>query len=275
MRRPLLAAAAAAAALLLGVRARAAAPVEISPAIADPHQLVGGVGAMKAEYRTLAAFPEKLIFDMAWGMIGVGQATLEVEDLVEFNGRAAYHIVSRALSNHFCDGFYKVRDINESWMDAETLTSLGYSKRLREGHFFRDEWILNQNGKWVGKWAGRDGNFSVATGTAPIGVQDILSSMYFLRNKTLTPGTDIVLDVNTRQNWPLVIRVIKKERVKTPAGRFDAFLVEPALRHEGIFVQKGNRLQLWLTDDPKHVPVMMKVEVFFGSITARLSKMVY
>jgi hypothetical protein len=225
--------------------------------------------------KPLSAFPERLIYDVSWGIIGVGQATLEVEDIVDFGGRPAYHIVSRANSNKFCDGFYKVRDLNESWMDARELNSLGYAKKVREGHFLRDEWLLNQDGKWVAKWAGRDGNYSVATGTTPVGVQDILSAMYFLRGHDLKEGQEVVLDVNTRQNWPLVIKVKAKTSVKTPAGRFDAYLVEPALRHEGIFVQKGNRLQIWLTDDPKHVPVMMKVEVFFGSITAKLSKMVY
>ena len=93
--------------------------------------------------------------------------------------------------------------------------------------------------------------------------------------KNLTPGTEIILDVNTRQNWPLIVKVIRKEKVKTPAGRFDAFLVEPSLRQEGLFIQKGNRLQVWLSDDPKRVPVLMKVDVFFGSITARLAKMIY
>lgn len=276
MRRLLLGLALLAAAGVLPARAGAAATVEISTAIADPHELMGGVlSAPPPGNRSLSAFPERLIYDVAWGIIGVGQATLEVEDILEFNGRPAYHIVSRAISNHFCDGFYKVRDLNESWMDARTLTSLGYSKKLREGHYFRDEWVLNQDGKWVAKWAGRDGNFTVKTGTSPIGVQDILSAMYYLRDRPLAVGQDVVLDVNTRQNWPLVIRVLDKQHVKTPAGRFDAYLVEPALRHEGIFIQKGNRLQIWLTDDPKHVPVMMKVEVFFGSITAKLSKMVY
>lgn len=259
----------------MGVSARAAG-VRISTAIANPHELSAAILPLTTGYQSLTAFPEKLIYDVSWGLLSVGQATLEAEDIVEFNGRPAYHIVSRANSNGFCDSFYKVRDINESWMDAKTLTSLGYSKQLREGHFYRDEWILHSGeGAWIGKRAGRDGNFSVATGTSPIGVQDVLSSMYFLRGQTLTPGTEIVLDVNTRQNWPLVVRVIKKERVKTAAGRFDAFLLEPALRHEGLFIQKGTRLQVWFSDDPKRVPVLMKVDVFFGSITARLAKMVY
>ena len=264
-----------AAALALAAGGASAAEVQLSTATADPHALVGAILPSTTGYQSLTAFPEKLFYDVAWGILGVGQATLEVEDLVEFNGRPAYHVASRAISNHFCDGFYKVRDLNESWMDARTLSSLGYSKKLREGRFFRDEWVLNSDGRWVGKWAGRDGNYSVATGTAPVGVQDVLSAMYFLRGKPLSPGAEIVLDVNTRQNWPLVVRVVKKEPVTTPAGRFDAYLIEPALRQEGLFLQKGNRLRIWLSDDPKRVPVMMKVDVFFGSITARLAKMVY
>ena len=254
--------------------ARAALSIS-SQTVSDPHQLIGAVLPATTAYPNLITFPEKLIFEVSWGVISVGQATLEVEDIVDFNGTPAYHVVSRAISNKFCDSFYKVRDISESWIDVRTATSLGYSKQLREGSFFRNEWVLFDDGRWLGKRAGRDGNFNVATGTAPVGVQDILSSMYYLRGRTLTPGSEIVLDVNTRQNWPLVVRVLRRDRVKTPAGDFDALLVEPMLRQEGLFIQKGNRLQVWLSDDSKHVPVLMKVEVFFGSITARLAKMVY
>lgn len=255
--------------------ARAALVNLTTSTVSDPHQLVGRQLPLARDCQSLTAFPEKLVYDVSWGMIDVGQATLEVQEIVDFNGKPAYHIVSRATSNNFCDTFYKVRDLNESWMDAITLSSLGYSKSLREGRFFREEWTLFQDGHWVGKWAGRDLNFSVALGTCPIGVQDVLSSMFYLRGKTLTPGTQITLDVNTRQNWPLQVNVVRKEKVKTPAGKFDAFLVEPTMRHEGLFIQKGNRLRVWLSDDPKRVPVQMKVDVFFGSITARLSKMVY
>lgn len=261
--------------LLAAAALLAAAPVEISTSVASPYQLSAGVVAVPADAKPLTAFPEKLVYDVSWGVIGVGGATLEVEDVVDFNGKPAYHVVSRATSNKFCDGFYKVRDLNESWIDARTLASLGYSKQLREGKYFRDEWVLFDAGRWVAKWAGRDGNFTVAAGTKPLTAQDILSAMYYIRGKPLVVGQDLVLDVNTRQNWPLVVKVLRKEQVKTPAGRFEAYVVEPTLRHEGLFIQKGNRLQIWLSDDPKRVPVLMKVEVFFGSITARLAKMIY
>jgi len=251
-------------------------PVTLSSAtVADPHQLVGKAIAYSPRLKALTSFPENLVFKVTWGVFEVGEATLEVKELVEFNGRPAYHVVSRANSNPWCDAFYKVRDVNESWIDAETLDSLGYSKKLREGHFFRDEWVLydQQRHTFLSKRVGRDGNFSYAAGTTTAHVQDILSAMYFVRSHALTPGKDVVLDVNTRENWPLIVHVAKSERVRVPAGRFQADLVEPALRHEGLFIQKGRKLQIWLADDAKKTPIMMKVEVFFGHISARLWKM--
>lgn len=251
-----------------------AAGVEFSSAtISDLHQLVGVVGSTSALVN-LPVFPERLTFEVRWGIIEVGNATLEAAKLVNFAGKTAVNVVSEATSNGFCDTFYKVRDLNESWINAATASSLGYSKKLREGHFFRDEWVLfnSDKGQFLSKTTGRGGNFAYKSGTIPASVQDILSSLYYIRTKTLTLGSEITLDVNTKDNWPLVVRVIKKERIRTPAGTFNTVLIEPALRQEGIFIQKGKRLQIWLSDDARKMPVLMKVQVFFGHITASLLK---
>lgn len=256
----------------------AAAPsraVEISSAtIHDIHQLVGRQLPPSAARARLTVFPELLYFAVTWGPLSVGTATLEADEVEEFDGRPAYHIVSRAVSNAWCDTFYKVRDLNESWMDAAVLDSFGYAKQLREGRYYRDEWAIFEQSRhlFLARTNGRDGNFEYQHGSIPPNVQDILSSMYFLRSKRLVPGTDVQLDVNTRKNWPLVVHVVKKERVETPAGRFDTILVEPRLRGEGLFIQKGRKLRIWLTDDARKMPVQMKVEVFFGHITAKLAR---
>lgn len=250
--------------------------VAITTAVISPAQLMGPALAYSPAFLRLPVFPEKLTLSVSWGMLSVGEATLEVDRLVMFNGRPAYHLVSEARSNSFCDTFYQVRDLNESWLDARTLTSLGYSKKLREGHFFRDEWVLYDRdaGTFVARRTNRDGTFEVRTGTIPARVQDILSSVYYTRAQPLEDGGQVVVDVNTPDNWPLVVKVIKRESVKVPAGRFQTVEVEPAMRREGLFIQKGKRLQLWLSDDPARRPVLMKVEVFFGHITAVLREMI-
>lgn len=249
--------------------------VAITTAVLSPAQLIGPEIAFSTDFRRLPAFPEKLVYQMSWGLLDVGEATLEVRKIVLFNGRPAYHLISQARSNSFCDSFYPVRDLNESWLDARTLSSLGYSKKLREGRFFRDEWVLfdRDENSFVSRITNKDGSFRVRTGTIPAQVQDVLSSIYFTRAQDLPDGGQVVVDVNTPDNWPLVVKVTGRESVKVPVGRIKSVLVEPMLRKEGLFVQKGKRLRLWLSDDPAKRVVMMKAEVFFGHVTAALREM--
>jgi len=246
-----------------------------SAAVADIHELTGPVRTAPTGALRLTAFPETLIYDVSWGILSVGQATMEALDIVDFNGTPAYHVVSRAQSNLFCDTFYKVRDVNESWVDARDLTSLGYAKKLREGNFFRDEWVLYDKpaARFLAKKTDRDGAYKWSAGAIPAPVQDILSCLYFLRSRRLEPGTEVVVDVNTKRTWPLVIRVLRREKVSSAAGRMSCLVVEPTLREEGIFIQQGRKLQIWLTDDARRIPVLMKVDVFFGHVTAQLVKM--
>lgn len=254
---------------------RAWGRVEITTEIVSPSQLIGPEVAFSPEYRQLPVFPEKLTFAMSWGLLSVGEATLGVDKIVMFNGRPAYHLVSEARSNSFCDTFYVVRDLNESWLDARTLTSLGYSKKVREGRFFRDEWVLYDRdaGVFVNRRVSKDGSFSVRAGTIPAQVQDILSSIFYTRAQSLQEGAEVRVNVNTPDNWPLAIKVLKRERLKVPAGTFEAVVVEPLMLKEGIFVQKGKRLRLWFSDDAQKRMLMMKAEVFFGNVTAALREM--
>lgn len=256
-------------------RPRAWGRVAITTSIVSPSQLIGPEVPFSAAYRPLPAFPEKLVFDMSWGLLSVGEATLGVDKIVMFNGRPAYHLVSEARSNSFCDTFYVVRDLNESWLDARTLTSLGYSKKVREGHFFRDEWVLYDRdaGTFVNRRVSKDGSFNVRVGTIPAQVQDILTSIYYTRAQPLADGSELRVNVNTPDNWPLIIKVMKREPLKVGAGRFQSVQVEPAMAREGIFVQKGKRLRLWFADDPGRRMLMMKAEVFFGNVTASLREM--
>ena len=272
----LAAALAASAAAADAPRTRAWGLVAITTSVLSPVQLMGSEVPYSPDFKRLPVFPEKLKFDVSWGMLAVGQATLGVDKIVMFNGRPAYHIVSEARSNAFCDAFYKVRDINESWLDARTLTSLGYSKKLREGHFFRDEWVLydRENRTYASRRTDKDGTFHVRVGTIPAQVQDTLSSVYYTRASALADGGQVIVDVNTPDNWPLVVKVIKRENVSVPLGKFAAVLVEPAMRREGLFIQKGKRLRLWLSDDADRRPLVMKVEVFFGHVTAVLREMI-
>ena len=107
------------------------------------------------------------------------------------------------------------------------------------------------------------------------GAQDILSSLYYVRMMDLEVGRSVFIENHAdKKNYPLEIRVLKKERIKVPAGEFDCTVVEPVLRSAGLFSQKG-RLTVWLSDDEARIPVLMKSKVVIGSISAVLTEVDY
>ena len=236
---------------------------------------LGPLAALEPQSDTSFPAPwkgEQLKFGLYYSGVKVGTAYIKNRGLVEVNGQQAYVIQTSAFSASVIDKVFKVRDINLSWLDAQNFYSLGYSQSLREGNYRRDEWIIFDypTNTYHGELTKKSGTRALSGPlTAP--VLDVLTALYFVRGQNLENKKDVVFDIiNREEQYPLVVKVIKRETVKTPAGKFKCIVVEPQFRGEGIFVSKGKSLQVWLTDDERKLPVKMKAEVFIGSVNAQL-----
>ena len=215
---------------------------------------------------------EQLKYGLYYSFVKAGTAYIKNRGLVSVNGHPAYLIQTSAFSASVIDTVFKVRDINFSWLDAQNLHSLGYSQSLREGNYRRDEWVNfdYSSKKYQGKLSKKSGTRDIS-GPLNQPVLDMLTALYYVRGQKLENGKDIVFDIiNREEQYPLVVKVLGRETVKTPAGKFKCVIVEPQFRGEGIFVSKGKNLKVWLTDDDYKMPVKMKVEVFIGSVSAEL-----
>lgn len=99
---------------------------------------------------------------------------------------------------------------------------------------------------------------------------DALASLYYIRTLDLKVGNSVFINnYSDKKNYALEVKVLKKEKVKVPAGRFFCVVVEPILQASGIFKHEG-KLKVWLTDDKYKIPVKMKSKVAVGSITTEL-----
>lgn len=215
---------------------------------------------------------EELKYGLYYSFIKAGTAYIKNRGITDINGRKAYLIQTSAFSAPLIDAVYKVRDINLSWLDTQNFYSLGYAQSLREGRYKRDEWLTFDYNKntYYGEVRKKE-EPRIISGELPIKVLDMLTSLYYVREQKLEVGKDIVFDIiNREKQYPLVVKVLGKETIKTDAGKFDCIKVEPMFRGEGIFVSKGKSLQVWLTDDEYKMPIKMKVEVFIGSVYAEL-----
>ncbi|UCE23298.1 MAG: DUF3108 domain-containing protein [Candidatus Zixiibacteriota bacterium] len=208
---------------------------------------------------------EKFTYEINYGFINAGGATMEVARLIEYNSRPCYQTVTRAYSNSFFSNFFKVDDRVESIIDALGIFTWRFEKNLREGKYRSDRlYTFDQNRNIV--FSDKD-----TVEVAPY-VQDALSVLYYVRTQQLEVGKSIfVQNFTDGEKYPLEVRVLRKEEVSVPAGTFDCIVVEPLLQSVGVFKHEG-KLTVWLTDDRLKMPVLMKSKVLVGSIAAELSE---
>jgi len=213
---------------------------------------------------------ERLDFIVRYGRIVAGTSRLSIPEIVEVDGHRCYHILSEAWSNSFFSTFYKVEDKIQSYTDVQGIFTRRFEKKLREGHFKKDQYFDYDQAAHLAK--GKNDTTQV-----PPFVQDVLSAMYFIRTQKLAPGDTILIDNHDGKVYPLKIVVHRREKVNVRAGKFQCLVVEPFLQTPALFQQKG-RVVVHLTDDHRKIPVMMTSQIFVkglsvGSIIVELEKM--
>jgi hypothetical protein len=207
---------------------------------------------------------ESLRFSVQYGFIHAGSAWLEVPEVVDWNGSPSWRLVARAESNGFFDKMYRVRNRIESVWDRDGRFSWRYFEDRHEGHYTaNDTMVFDTTAHSVRYKNGQ-------TFPIPSVVQDALSAFYYTRFQALPLGGSIVFDYHaSRKSLPLEVRVLGRETVRVPAGKFDCIVIEPVLKAGGIFKNNG-RLVIWLTNDERRMPVLMKSKVMIGSISVVL-----
>ena len=219
---------------------------------------------------------ETLKYNVGWSFIVAGTATLTTGRIVDNNGVLAYELRADAKSHSIIDAVFKVRDINISWLDVNSLKSLGYWQSVREGKYARDEWLILDYNSHTYNNHKQDKQGNVKTQQLTFtgdSVLDMLSSLYYVRLQPLPEKGVVYFDIiNRKQQYPLKVTVLGKKKVKVKAGEFNCIVVEPQFSGEGIFISKGKSLKVWLTDDERRLPVKMAAEVFIGSVTAELAE---
>lgn len=211
---------------------------------------------------------EKLTFGVKYFGVTAGIATLEVKGIENYNDRQVYHIDATARTAPFFESFYRVKDVISSYMDVMGLFSWKYSKKLEEGGY-RNTLTMEFNHE-KGYAVKNNGN---RCDIVPF-VQDVLSEFYYFRS--VYKGEDeIKIDVTSDEckTYQIVVKKLRHERITIDAGEFDCIVIQPFLKYEGIFKQKGD-VWIWLTNDKNLTPVQIKSQIAIGTIDVILQEAV-
>lgn len=216
--------------------------------------------------------PERFVYYVYWAGIRAGMATFVSERTGE-----GLTIQSRATSATFISLFYKVEDIARSTLYKDKFPS-SYILKVKEGRHRRDRAVYfgvkPQRGPQKVTFTNRLKNENKVFHLEKQAF-DPLSGFYEIRKRPLKIGTSEYLDVfDSKKLWNVEVKVLRKERIQIPSGKFDTIVIKPLLRSDGLFMKKGE-FTIWLTDDEKRIPVMVKSKVKIGNFTAKLIEGVY
>ena len=194
---------------------------------------------------------ERLTYRVQLSRLGkAGSAVMSMEGPMEIRGVAVY-----ALRFDFDAGLgpIKAADRTGSWVDLARMASMRFIKEERHPFSRRRESVelfLDR-----GRWEAADGTSGDLAADAPL---DELSFMYFIRTLPLIP--DSVYRFNrhfdARRN-PTTVRIVRRETIDTPAGRFPAVLVEMRVRDSRRYEGEGI-IRIHLSDDDLRLPVRIE-----------------
>ena len=204
---------------------------------------------------------ERLEYEVRYSRIRVGSGTMEVVGTQHVRGRETWHTVFTVRGGNIA---YKVNDRYESWIDTRTGNSLRFKQDQHEGsrdvertfEFFPDRAVFTENGE--------------AEEPSVHNPLDDASFIYFLRTIPLNVGETYSFERYFRPDRnPVTIRVLRRERIRVPAGEFDAIVLQPIIKSRGLFSENGHA-EIWLSDDDNHIMLQMKSGLKIGSLNLYL-----
>jgi hypothetical protein len=204
---------------------------------------------MKVFYNTLGMY------------VGAGEATFTA-GLERYNGKAVYHLVGTGSTYSFFDGFFKVRDRYESYIDTTDLLPYKFVRNIDEGGYKKyNNVTFNHTANTA---VSTNGVFKVTDC-----IQDVVSMVYYARNINFDKykvNDKILFDMFLDDEvFHMYIRYMGKEKVKTRYGKFNAIKIRPLLIKGTIF-EGGEKMTAWLSDDPNHVLLRAESPIAVGSI---------
>lgn len=263
------------------------APLAVSPAPgASPGHRTGPARgpdgpAARGEWR----FPvgERAVYDVTVQLgrfrspRAVGEAALAVEDTGRVEGVLAYRTALEIEGG--IPWVYRIDDRQVSWIAPDPIRSLRFEERLRQGDYRRDRrYRLDQRAGTYTRYDldGSSGEYRPVKGEEdvpmPENALDEVSFLYFTRTLPLEVGETYRFRRFFEEDGnPVVLEVLRRERIRVPAGRFSTVVVRPTIRASGLFSREGEA-EVYLSDDPRRVIVQIRSSMAAGRINLHLKE---
>lgn len=245
--------------------AQASAPV----ALISREQLVAAPVAETVPavptYRAIVG--EKATYDVELKGQGVGTGSLEVLSRAQVDGHQTLHARLK-LSGGLL--FMKVDERFDSWFDPDRYFSRRFSKYQKElGKTKNLNYLISPEKGTVHETFSNDVD-SLAT-DEPL---DDVSMLFYARTLPLKIGDVDTIPRYFKSGRDVIIRVLRKETITVPAGKFNTIVVQPVITNAGGLFGQGGKAEVYISDDAERNVVMIKTSIpLIGSVSLTLREL--
>jgi hypothetical protein len=208
---------------------------------------------------------ERLEYQVKLGVFSAGEGFAAVEGVDTIRGQPTYRLALQLKGGML---FAKVDDKYKSWLTTRDLVSLHFIKDVKEVSYksFKEWSIYPEERRWQQL---DEKHAEPMDATEPL---DELSFIYWIRTLPLEVGETYTLNrYFMNKSNPVILRVLRKELKKVPAGEFNTIVVQPIIKSGGLFGE-GGKAELYFTDDAARHLVYMRSEIpVVGSVTLHVA----
>lgn len=227
---------------------------------------------------------ETLTYDVRFSKLifsgTIGELELSVSRPTEPARGEILELKANAVSRGFFPTLFgiKVKDRYISLINHDDLGIHASTKLLEEGKVRREQKsVINREAGLV-TYIDRDlangkSEPKVKEKASPPWIQDLLSTIYFVRTQRLNEGDVIPVPISDGgELYNIEVIAGKREEIKTGAGKFRAIQLNAKV-FDGRYIKRSGEMLVWLTDDQMRVPVHARIKTSGATITVDLRRM--
>ena len=207
-----------------------------------------------------------------YGPFNASYASFSLES-DSLNNKAVFHAKGFGETTGIAKWFFKVEDYYESYFDQKTGLPYKFVRDINEGGYTKNIEIDFDHDEATAfvhdKKRNEINEFSIE-----YGVQDLISSFYFLRKFYPKKGVKVneSFDINMffdNENYVFKLKHLGSETIRSKFGKIRCLKFRPFVQSGRVFEEQES-VTLWVSDDKNRLHIRLQADILVGSIKADL-----
>lgn len=213
-------------------------------------------------------------YSVLFGPVRFGRMHLRAEARDTIRGTPAYRLAMEMKGEI---PVYRLDDRTVSWLATAPYRSLRFEEVLRQGSYRRHRrWELDHENltatreDWDVEAEAYRPHRRQRDLPIPPGALDEISYLFLIRALPLEVGRTYEFNRHFEEDAnPVVVQVLRRERIRVPAGSFETIVVRPIIKTDGLFSEDGEA-EVFISDDDRRLVVQIKSRMRRGAVNMYL-----